>query len=179
MGAIVTRFFCSVIPMPASLTAEQTLAPWLSHQHALGGLRPLLRPLHTVVGFCHSFPYFRCLSTPASFQNNHRACIYLLLRVKLTQSSAADTGTDLCNQAFLWVPCEKPAGVGLESHEAISKPALLQPSEDLRAVLSGHLKKPCQVDSKPLTRASNILRCRKRIPLPFNPLQQSEKHLKL
>lgn len=113
---------------------------------------------------------------PASFQNNHTACIYLLLRVKLTQSSAAHTGTDLHNQAFLWVPCEKPASVGLESHEAISKPALLQPSEDLRAVLSGHLKKPCQVDSEPLTRASNILHCRKRIPLPFNP-QQSEKRL--
>lgn len=54
MGVIVTRFFCYVILMPASLKAEQTPALWLSHQHAPGGLRPLLRPLHIVVGFYHS-----------------------------------------------------------------------------------------------------------------------------
>lgn len=123
MGVIVTRFFCSVILMPTSLKREQTLALWLSHQHALGGLRSLLRTLRTIDGCCHSVPCFRCWSTPATFQNNRRACIYLLLRVKLTPSSAAHTGINLHNQAFLWVQCEKPTGVGLESHEANRQPA--------------------------------------------------------
>lgn len=87
--------------------------------------------------------------------------MYLLLRVKLTQSSAAHTGTNLHNQASLWVPCKQPTGVSLESHEAISNPAAATAIQRLESCSFWSLEEALSVDSKPLTRTSNILRCRK------------------